>query len=71
MSTINVTQIKTWLPNELHARLSLTLLDPLTGRIPHGALARYISRLIREDLDRRAKQFKPTLEPPPAEMEKT
>ena len=40
------------LPSDLVTRVDLLLYSELEERVPHGAWARYIARLIKEDLDR-------------------
>lgn len=42
------------LPSDLVTRVDLLLYSELEERVPHGAWARYIARLIKEDLDRLA-----------------
>ncbi len=41
------------LPEDLVARVELELYSELEGRVPHGAWARLVERLLREHLDRR------------------
>lgn len=42
------------LPEDLVARVDLELWSELEGKVPFGAWQRYLERLIREDLARRA-----------------
>lgn len=42
------------LPSDLVTRVDLLLYSELEERVPHGAWARYIARLIKEDLERLA-----------------
>ena len=41
------------IPSDLCARIDLILYSDLQGRVPHGAWSRYISGLIRRDLEAR------------------
>lgn len=43
------------IPEDIAARVDLMLFSEVEGRVPHGAWARYITGLIRADLDRGAK----------------
>ena len=42
------------LPEDLVARVDLELFSELEGKVPFGAWQRYLERLIREDLAKRA-----------------
>lgn len=42
------------LPQDLVLQVDLTLYSELEGKVPFGAWQRYLERLIREDLARRA-----------------
>lgn len=39
------------IPSDLCARIDLILYSDLQGRVPHGAWSRYITGLIRRDLE--------------------
>lgn len=48
-------RLEVQLPERLAIEASLFLRrDPLTGRVAHGEWSRYIQRLLRDDLARRA-----------------
>lgn len=42
------------LPEDLVARVDLELFSELEGKVPFGAWQRYVERLIRDDLAKRA-----------------
>lgn len=42
------------LPEDLVARVDLELYSDLEGKVPFGAWQRYVERLIRDDLTKRA-----------------
>jgi len=39
------------LPEDIVTRIDLLLFSELEGRVPHGAWSRYVSGLIRQDLE--------------------
>ena len=40
-------------PESICAQVDLKLYSELEGRVPHGAWSKYLTRLVREDLNRR------------------
>lgn len=44
------------IPEDLCSRLDIMFFSELENRVPHGAWSRYITKLIREDLNGRAEK---------------
>lgn len=46
------TSVHIYLPDSLHAKLSMLLFSPAEARIPHGEWSRFFETLARQALDR-------------------